>query len=428
MLYKILKEQSGYSLILCEDLSLVLGNIITPSPLSGLRVMTTALTVAISVILLTSNFTIINAQQQVQQPPAQYRVVENGTTTTTAFQSTNDSFKVQVPDGWVIRDVNNSGSALLEEGMKGYGILAQVCPVEEKQQQALPIASGNTSTSSSGISQSNNSCRGAQEEVIHIVRYPDLDSRLLDNNITSDNTTTDNILSYHLQKLQEVGYRDIRVVNSTETTLNLTDAQTNQTIATVPAKLVEMTYSTNFAPTEIRLGYLLSTATDATSPNIGATKGYTIFYEGGADAAELTAAAGGLSPLPPIPVRQVFDSFELIVAPEVAQAIAQGAQAAQTVEGEGNDDDDNGGGGGNDDDNNNDDDDDNNNNNDDDDNGGGGGGGNDDDNNNDDDDDNNNNDDDDDDNGGGATGSIEDRVRDEVRGIQDRVRDEVRGN
>ena len=370
---------------MCEDISPVLGNIIRPSPLSGLRIMSTALTVAISVILLTSNFIIVNAQQQVQLLPSQHRVVENGATTRT-FQSTNDSFRVQVPDGWVIRDVNNSGSALLEEATKGYGILAQLCPVDGEQQQALPIASGNTSTSNSGISQSNNSCRGAQEEVIHIVRYPDLDSRLSDNNITSGNITTDSILSYHLQKLQEVGYRGIEIVNSTETTLNLTNAQTNQTIATVPAKLVEMTYSTNFAPTEIRLGYLLSTATDATSPNIGTTKGYTILYEGGSDAAEITSAAGSLSPLPPIRVGQVFDSFELIVAPEVAQAIAQGAQTAQTVEGEGNDDDDDNGGGG-------------------------GGGGNDDDNN-------------DDDNGGGAAGSIVDRVRDEVRDIVERARDE----
>ena len=351
--------------------------------------MSSALTLAISVILLTSNFTLVNAQQQLQQLPSQHRVVENGATTRT-FQSTNDSFRVQVPDGWVIRDVNNSGSALLEEATKGYGILAQLCPVEGEQQQALPIASGNTSTStsSSGISQSNNSCRGAQEEVIHIVRYPDLDSRLSDNNITSGNITADSILSYHLQKLKEVGYGGIEIVNSTETTLNLTNAQTYQTITTVPAKLVEMTYSTNFAPTEIRLGYLLSTATDATSPNIGTTKGYTILYEVGSDAAEITSAASSLSPLPPIRVGQVFDSFELIVAPEVAQAIAQEAQTAQTVEGEGNDDD----------------------------NGGGGGGGNDDDNN------------DDDDNGGVAAGSIVERARDEVRDIVERARDEVSGN
>jgi hypothetical protein len=392
--------------------------------------MTTALTVAIAVILLTSNFTLINAQQQAQQLTAQPRVVENGATTAaTTFQSTNDSFRVHVPDGWLIQDVNNSGSALLEEGTKGYGILAQLCPEKEQQQQALPIASGNTSNGSSNISESNNSCRGSQEEVIHIVRYPDLDTRLLANNVTSnDNMTAENVLSYHLQKLQEVGYRDIQIVNGTETTLNLTDAQTNQTIATVPAKLVEMTYRTNFAPTEIRGGYLMSTATSATPPNVGTIKGYSIFYEGRPVAAEITLASGNLSPLPSTPVGQAFDSFELIAAPEVAQAIAQEVQAAQTAEGEGNDDDNGGGGDGDDDD----------------DNGGGaGGGGNDNDNDDDnggggdgDDDDDNGGggDGNDDDNGGGAGGGGNDNDNDDDngggagRGIAERAREEARGN
>ena len=63
--------------------------------------------------------------------------------------------------------------------------------------------------------------------------------------------------------------------------------------------------------------------------------------------AEITTASGSLSPLPPKPVGQAFDSFELIAAPEVAQTIAQDAQAAETTDeggGEGggsNDDDDN---------------------------------------------------------------------------------------
>jgi hypothetical protein len=153
--------------------------------------------------------------------------------------------------------------------------------------------------------------------------------------------TTDNILLYHLQKLQEVGYKGIHIVNSTETTVNLTNPDTNQTIARVPAKLVETTYSTVSAPNETRRGYFLLTATNATAPNPGTTKGYTIFYEGSSLAAAAATTAYG-SLLPPTPVRQVFDSFQLIAAPEVAQAIAQQAQAAETAEGRGGDNNDNG--------------------------------------------------------------------------------------
>ena len=142
MLYNILEDQSRYNLILSEDLSLILGKISTSSPLLTLRTMTKALTVAIAVVLLASNFTIINAQQQVEQLTTnleesimeQQRQRQYQPSTT--FQSKNDSFRVHVPDGWVIQDVNNTGSALLEEATKGYGILAQLCPEEGEQQQA----------------------------------------------------------------------------------------------------------------------------------------------------------------------------------------------------------------------------------------------------------------------------------------------------
>jgi hypothetical protein len=98
-----------------------------------------------------------------------------------------------------------------------------------------------------------------------------------------------------------------------------------------------MTYTTaSSAPDEIRTGYFISTATNSTSPDVGMPTGYTIFYEGRSlSVAELTIGFGSLSSLPPA-VKQVFDSFELLAAPEVEQAIAQQsaeAAAAEPVEG-----------------------------------------------------------------------------------------------
>ena len=273
---------------------------------------------------------------------------------TTPFQSTNDSFSVQVPDGWIIEDVDNTGSSSLsEEVTQGYGILAQLCPEEEEQEQqqeAVP-----TLSNVDGVGDTVR-CEGSESEVVHIIRYHDSDTRLQAANnatttISSDNSiiTNDNILSYHLEKLQEVGYRDIEIVNSTDTTINLTNPQTNQTIATLPAQFVEMTYSTASAPNEARRsGYLISTATDVTLPNLGMIKGYTIFYEGSSlSEAEITIGLGSLRPLPPA-VGQILDSFELIVAPEVAQALAEqaaagAAETAEGVEDNGDDDGDDGG-------------------------------------------------------------------------------------
>jgi hypothetical protein len=300
---------------------------------SGMAIGVTA--IAIAVMLLASNFTLINAQpQQVTSQPGE---IENGTTT---FQSTSDSFSIQVPSGWIIQDVDNAGPAQLEEVRQGYGILAQLCPEEQQGAAATSInASGGSTNTISNINASR--CQGAQE-VIHIIRYPDLDTRLSANNVTTTNnnlTTTDNILTYHLQKLQEVGYRSMQIVNSTDMTSNLRDPQTNETITTVPGKLVEMTYSTNFAPNEIKRGYFILTATNSTVPNVGTTKGYGVFYEGNSTTtpAEITTPATSLPPSPV--VGQVFDSFELIAAPEVAQASAEAAEGGDDDD---DDDEDNG--------------------------------------------------------------------------------------
>jgi hypothetical protein len=285
------------------------------------QAMTKALTVAVAVvaiaiILLAANITITNAQQQLTNQPA---VIQNGTTTT-SFQSTEDGIRLNVPEGWVIHDVNNTGSALLEESTQGYGILAQLCPQEEQQQQQQQ------EVASSNVSGSNNttSCQGSEGDIIHMIRYPDLDTRLqATNNVTTTTnnnnmTTIDNILSYHMQKLQEVGYSGIEIVDSADTTVNVTNAQTDQTIAIVPAKNVEITYSTASAPNQTRTGYFILTATDATPPSLGIRKGYSIFYEGNPDTttnAETTRPSGSLTPISlPATVRQVFDSFELVAA------------------------------------------------------------------------------------------------------------------
>ena len=250
----------------------------------------------------------------------------------TTFQSTDDGFSIEVPQGWIIHDVDNTGSSTLsEEATQGYGILAQLCPEKEEQQEQGAIASP-TLPNTGGVGDMV-SCEGSEDDIIHIVRYPALDNRIrVANNVTTSSNsllTNDNILLYHLEKIQEVGYNDIEIVNNTDTTVNLTDPQTNQTIATVPAKIVEMTYATAISPNEARSGYLISTATNATAPTAGMTKGYTIFYEGSSvSAAELALGFGSLRPSPPA-VEHILDSFQLIAAPEVAQALAQQAVEAE---------------------------------------------------------------------------------------------------
>src|ERR687891_910508 len=288
--------------------------------------LTAAVVVAIAIILLAPNITITNAQQQL--PTGQPSVTQNPT-----LLSAKDSFRVQLPEGWVIQDINNTGFTLAAEVLQGYGVLAQLCPREQEQSVLSNVSGSNTYIGS---------CQHAREEVIHIIRYPNLGAIL---GIASDDddiftiinrdTIPNTVLAYHIQKLQEVGYRDIQIVNSIDTTINVdnsTSLNSNRIATTIPAKLVEMTYSTNFATNETREGYFILTATAATPRNLGMVTGYSVFYEGSnsssAATAETTTPSGNSARTSlPAPARQVFDSFELVAArtdPLIVETIPSG--------------------------------------------------------------------------------------------------------
>ncbi len=117
-------------------MSFVLGVRRMSSLLSLTPIRALAVTAAIiAVMLFTPYIMITNAQQP--SPSSQPAVTQNSTS---IFQSTQGSFTVQVPEGWVIRDVHNTGLRLLSEVLQGYGVLAQLCPEEQQQQQATPDA------------------------------------------------------------------------------------------------------------------------------------------------------------------------------------------------------------------------------------------------------------------------------------------------
>jgi PKD repeat protein len=145
------------------------------------------------------------------------------------------------------------------------------------------------------------------------------------------------------KKLQQVGYRDIRIIESADTAINIDInaglGGNDMIAATVPAKLVEITYSTNLDPSETKTGYFISTATAATPRNLGMVTGYGIFYEGTSSpplpsTTNIAEEDGGEEPVqtdissivPPEPVREVFDTFESIARAEAVQAVEEGEE------------------------------------------------------------------------------------------------------
>jgi hypothetical protein len=284
-------------------------------PLFESKIKATALAAVamIMVALLPANVTITNAQQQQEQ-------ISTGQPATQAlFESAKDSFRVQLPEGWVVQDINNTGFTLAAEVLQGYGLLAQLCPGGEGAQQQQQGGLTNASSADTSCQQQ------GQEEVIHILRYPNLGTRL---GITVDdvrNSIPGAIVRYQNQMLQEVGYRDIESVNSTRGIINInytTAEGVPVTEATVPARIIEMTYSTSSAPNETRRGYLILTATNVTPPGPETITGYSIFYEGtGVNATQQTTTPPSGNLTLPASLRQVSDSFELIASEEAGQII-----------------------------------------------------------------------------------------------------------
>ncbi|MDQ3847663.1 MAG: hypothetical protein M3261_01755 [Thermoproteota archaeon] len=313
----------------------------------------TITTIAIAIVLIGSNFTFINAQQSnslpQQQAPQQLAnnpgQVQNGTAaipSATTYQNANDSFRVQVPQGWTISDLNNTGLVLSQESTRGYGILAQLCP--EGEQQGLSQQRTAAASSNAGSSNDTSNCQGSESNVIHIIRYPNLNNSLFTNSSTmnSSNTATTsttptigNVLNYHLQKLQQVGYHDIKIVRNSAMRVNLTSAtDANQTLKTAPGWFAQIAYTTAMEPNRTNTGYFVLTFTNGTAPDAATMKGYAVFYEGGptnrtSAGPGIAATSGSSAPLqqPSPAVAQIMRSFELILTPEVAQTLAQQAAA-----------------------------------------------------------------------------------------------------
>lgn len=229
------------------------------------------------VIFLFGNITVGNAQV----PSSQGLIPDRQGRT---FESVSDSFRINVQEGWVIEDIYKTDTdALLGEMQQGSRLLARLCP----QEQAVADNDGGYN------------CKEA-DEGIDIQRYPNLADEPEFDSIANSNTTDENFLSYHKLKLQKLGYTDFSILQNVNMTISVISADTNNTLAIVPAKFIEMRYnSPNSVDTK---GYFLLAATNATS-KAGIVSGYGLSYE--ADAAILPSGN-------PPGLEQIFQSFEFV--------------------------------------------------------------------------------------------------------------------
>src|SRR5215216_703470 len=207
---------------------------------------------------------------------------------TRVFQSTVDGIHVGVPDGWVVEDLNNTDSSLQQsEQSYGAGNLVELCP----QILATPQIGGTYL------------CPDTQEglDSVSVWRFAELKSRPEFAGLVQRNqsiTTTDLLAFYFLFLEQKANFTNIRLLQNIDTTVNVIDPQTNETIATAPAKYIETTYlESNGIPNEGDIALLVLS-------NDGNT-GYVLL-----PLASLLITAGELPPEHQL----VFDSFQLVAA------------------------------------------------------------------------------------------------------------------
>jgi hypothetical protein len=239
------------------------------------------LTTIATALLFAPNVGIASAQQLTSIPV----VIQNGT-----FQNTEDGFRVQVPDGWVVQDVDNFHLPNFRAANKaGFLILAIICP----QQDALQGIGGLYN-----CEQSENSIEILHDRLGHRPEFE----------VVEDPTkiTPDDFLAFMIKEMQGRNYTDIQIINSTDLTMNITSPEDrNTTIRAVPAKFVEMTYQPGLGPSYMRSYSILATIPESPRPGLRqVVSGDYVTYEG--------PAATTPSSSPPTPVEQIFQSFEFI--------------------------------------------------------------------------------------------------------------------
>jgi hypothetical protein len=249
--------------------------------LIGVKMMMIVLASIATVLVFALNVEIVNAQELPSIPV----VIKNGT-----FENTMDGFRVQVPDGWVVQDIDNQHLPnYLTANEAGFLILAIICP----QQEAVQINGGLYS-----CEQSESSVEIAQDRLGHRPEF-----ELIEDPIS---ITPDDFLSFILEGMQGRNYTNIHVINSTDITINITGLEDpNTTIRTAPAKLVEMIYQPNLGLPDLRSYTILTTIPEDPVPGLRQIlSGNSVNYEGPA----ATTPSGS----PPSAVQQIFQSLEFI--------------------------------------------------------------------------------------------------------------------
>ena len=205
---------------------------ISISPLFALGIKVIGLT-AIVAILFSANVALATTTVEEEEPEVES---DGGLTATTTAASghinPDDGFRIQVPEGWIISDVNNTLPAMqLQEQQYGSTVLAELCP----QEGAIPQIGG-------GLS-----CTPSEETPrVLVTRFANLTSRPEFATLVSQgqSITLSDFTAFWIQWNTEgdTAIDGYDVEENEERTVSVFDTATNTTLegVTVPARWISL--------------------------------------------------------------------------------------------------------------------------------------------------------------------------------------------
>ena len=231
--------------------------------------------------------TLVDGQQQQQLLQHEDTI----TTTKRTFRSITDGFRAQVPNGWVVEDINRTDRSV-QEFLNKYGVefLAFMCP----RNQSFPDVGGLYScpfTSPTAVG-------------VEFFRFVDLDAKPELAVLARENKsiTTSDLMAlffeYERKNVDPYLFQKFEIVNNTDITLNVIDPVTNQTVETVPGKYIEWIHTDTLGTATLKEFTLFALSNDTNTGYVV----HPIIIEG----------LESNSEAPPSFVRQVLDSFELL--------------------------------------------------------------------------------------------------------------------
>lgn len=249
--------------------------------LSGYRLVLTSLTFLILAGILSIATVTTTVYAQTEREVASY------------YTDPSKGFRIQVPDGWVVDNLNETDPSYYQRSLADYGIevLINTCPEEI----SLPTL-GRLHTCPYPLPPT---AIGEFElfRFINLQDRPELAALLQE----GESITTDDLLAVFIDYYRNYTFNDpyvyqsIQLVTNEDTEVNIMDSQTNQTIGTAQAKFAEFTHTDSNGYGSYKEPALLVLSSDANT-------GYVV-----------RAAVPLLSNQElPVFARQVLDSFELL--------------------------------------------------------------------------------------------------------------------